>query len=107
MDECKGYSSLSVSRPDGDSGVVAGHESSGGLRRTKMKKISIYVGTFFWLLGFGWIAFIMREVLSKTAGYTSLVMLIGPLIFHTLCMIIGGFFFKKGVQKAPLSPAAG
>jgi hypothetical protein len=49
----------------------------------------------------------MREVLSKTPGYTSLALLIGPFIFHALCMFIGGFFFKKGVQKAPLSPAAG
>jgi hypothetical protein len=49
----------------------------------------------------------MREVLSQTPGYDSLVLLIGPLIFHSLCMFVGGFFFKKGMQKAPLSPAAG
>jgi NADH:ubiquinone oxidoreductase subunit 6 (subunit J) len=72
-----------------------------------MKKISIYLGMFFWLLGFALIAFIMREVLSKTPGYTSLVLLIAPFIFHAGCMFVGGFFFKKGVQKAPLSPAAG
>jgi hypothetical protein len=49
----------------------------------------------------------MREVLSKNPAYDSLVLLIGPLIFHAVCMFVGGFFFKKGVQKAPLSPAVG
>jgi len=48
----------------------------------------------------------MREVLSQSSGYNSLVTLIGPFIFHALCMFGGGFFFSKGAQKAPASPAA-
>jgi NADH:ubiquinone oxidoreductase subunit 6 (subunit J) len=72
-----------------------------------MKTFSKFAGIFFWLLGFVLIVYIMREVLSKTLGYTSLALLLGPFIFHAVCMFAGGFFFKKGVQKAPVSPATG
>ena len=76
-----------------------------------MKNFLKILGLFFWLIGFVGIVYIMREVLSFAEGYRSLVNLIGPFIFHALCMFVGGFFFKKAVQKAPgepqESPAAG
>ncbi len=43
----------------------------------------------------------MGEVLSRADGYNTLVNLIGPLVFHTVCMVLGGFFFVKGIKKAP------
>jgi hypothetical protein len=46
----------------------------------------------------------MGEVFSRAAGYTSLATMIGPLLFHIVCMAVGGFFFKQGVQKAPVEP---
>jgi hypothetical protein len=49
----------------------------------------------------------MGEVLSLAPGYDSLANLIGPLIFHFLCMFLGGFFFRKGVQKAVVESGQG
>jgi hypothetical protein len=37
--------------------------------------------------------YIMGEVLSRADGYASLGNLVGPLIFHTVCMVAGGFCF--------------
>ncbi len=45
--------------------------------------------------------YILGEVLSRAEGYNSLVNLVGPLVFHTVCMVLGGFFFVKGIKKAP------
>ena len=45
--------------------------------------------------------YIVGEVLSRAEGYNTLTMLIGPLIFHTVCMFLGGFCFVTGTQKAP------
>ncbi len=45
--------------------------------------------------------YILGEVLSRAEGYNTLVNLIGPLVFHTVCMVLGGFFYVKGIQKAP------
>jgi hypothetical protein len=49
----------------------------------------------------------MGEVLSRTPGYNSLTRLVGPLFFHFICMFLGGFFFRKAVQKAPAVSARG
>ncbi len=43
----------------------------------------------------------MGEVLSRAEGYNTLVGLIGPLVFHTMCMVLGGVFFTKGIKKSP------
>ncbi len=54
--------------------------------------------------------YIMGEVLSRAQGYDNLVNLIGPLVFHTVCMVLGGFFYGKGIKKAEkpvAAPAAG
>ncbi len=45
--------------------------------------------------------YILGEVFSRAEGYNTLVNLVGPLVFHTVCMVLGGFFFVKGIQKAP------
>ncbi len=44
--------------------------------------------------------YILGEVLSLAEGYNTLVNLIGPLVFHTACMVLGGYFFVKGIKKA-------
>ncbi len=52
----------------------------------------------------------MGEVLSRAQGYDNLVNLIGPLVFHTVCMVLGGFFYGKGIKKVEkpvAAPAAG
>ena len=66
-----------------------------------MKNLPKIVGILFWLVGFAVIAYVVREALSLSAGHNSLIPLIGPFIFHIVCMFVGGFFFKKGVQKVP------
>jgi len=45
--KCKGYSSLSVPRPDGGPGFVDGYESSGGLREWKYEKNLNFCGYLF------------------------------------------------------------
>jgi lipopolysaccharide export LptBFGC system permease protein LptF len=66
-----------------------------------MKTFSKIVGIFFWLVGFAVIVYVVREALFLSAGHNSLIPLIGLFIFHAVFMFVGGFFFRKGVQKAP------
>ena len=76
-----------------------------------MKTSLKIVGIFFWMVGFALIVYVVREVLSHPSGYNSLPTLIGPLIFHAVCMVVGGFCLGKGLQKAPVetqkSPTTG
>ncbi len=46
--------------------------------------------------------YILGEVLSRAEGYNTLVGLIGPLFFHTVSMVLGGFFYVKGIKKTPV-----
>jgi hypothetical protein len=41
----------------------------------------------------------LGEVLSHAAGYDSLVSLIGPVEFHTVCMVLGVFFWGKILRR--------
>ncbi len=43
----------------------------------------------------------MGAVFSRTEGFTSLAGVIGPLVFHTLCMILGGACYVGSASKAP------
>ncbi len=49
----------------------------------------------------------MGEVLSRAPGYNSLVMLIGPLAFHTVSMVLGGVFYSRGLRKPSPAPEKG
>jgi hypothetical protein len=48
--------------------------------------------------------YIMGEVLSRAEGYNTLTNLIGPSVFHFVSMFLGGFCFKRGVQKIQAEP---
>ena len=64
------------------------------------------VGILLLLSGIICAAWITIQVLSRAEGFTSLNGLIGSLVFHTVCMVLGTFIFGYAARLRPTTGEA-